>query len=185
MVATEEFLADPAELSTWIGRPADDLKLLAALRAATRRFRGAAGHPVTLVTDETVTLDGTGRRTLLLPVWPVTAVSRVLLEGQELVEGTDFSWSETGILRRLGGLCWPDRLRCLQVTYSHGWTQVPEDIQEVVIDQARTMLALRPAVQAMQTGGQTITYGAQAAVGVTDQWAKAVARHKVRTSGDA
>lgn len=183
-VATDEFLADPVELSTWVGRPESDPKLLAALRAASRRFRGAVRHPVTHVADEVVTLDGDGRESLLLPVWPVTAVSRVVLDGQELVEGTDYSWSDTGVLRRLGGLCWPDRLRCVQVTYSHGWAEVPEDIQEVVIDQARIIFNIRPGVQTMQTGGQTIGYGAQAAVGVTEQWRQTVDRHKVR-SGDA
>lgn len=185
-VATDDYLAEPAELSTWTGRPQDDPKLLSALRAATRRFRGAVGHRVTLVAGDVVTLDGGGRASLLLPVWPTTAVTRVRVDGVELAPGTDFDWSEAGMLRRLGcGKRWSDRLRSVEATYSHGWAEVPEDIQEAVIDQARTILALRPAVQAMQTGGQTITYGAQAAVGVTDQWARAVARHKVRTSGDA
>ncbi|MEU9498247.1 mobile element protein [Streptomyces sp. NPDC048196] len=183
-MAAEEFLADPAELATWLGRDEDDPKLLAALRAATRRFRGAVGHPVTLVTDDVVTLDGNGRESLLLPVWPTVAVSEVLLDGVALVEGTDYAWSEAGMLRLLGGARWPDRLRCVQATYTHGWADNPEDVQEVVLDQARTIFTVRPGVQTMQTGGQTIGYGAQAAVGVTDQWARAVDRHKVRTGGD-
>jgi hypothetical protein len=183
-VAADEFLADPAELATWLGRDEDDPKLLAALRAASRRFRGAVGHLVTLVTDEVVTLDGNGRESLLLPVWPTVAVAGVLLDGQEVVDGTDFAWSDAGMLRRLGGERWPDRLRCVQVTYTHGWTDVPEDIQEAVIDQARTIFTVRPGLQTMQTGGQTLTFGATAATGVTDQWARAVDRHKVRTGGD-
>ncbi|MGW7247701.1 mobile element protein [Streptomyces decoyicus] len=184
-MAADDFLADPAELATWLGRDEDDPKLLAALRAATRRFRGAVGHAVTLVTDDVVTLDGNGRESLLLPVWPTIAVSEVLLDGEALAEGVDYAWSAAGMLRRLGCGRWPDRLRCVQVTYTHGWADSPEDVQEVVIDQARTMDAVRPGIQTMQTGGQTLTYGAQAAIGVTDQWARAVARHKVRTSGDA
>lgn len=184
-VAADDFLADPAELAAWLGRAEDDLKVLSALTAASRRFRGAVGHRVTLVTDDVVTLDGTGRESLLLPVWPTVSVTEVLLDGVALVEGTDYSWSQAGLLRRLGGERWPDRLRCVRVKYSHGWADVPEDIQEVVIDQARTMFTIRPGVQTMQTGGQTVTYGAQAAIGVTDQWARAVDRHKVRTSGDA
>lgn len=184
MPADPEFLADPEELAIWLGRPADDPKLLAALRAATRRFRGAAGHPITLVVDEVRTLDGNGRESILLPVWPTTSVTQVLLDGEELAEHTGYSWSEAGILRRMGGDHWPDRLRCLQVTYSHGWAEVPQDVAEAVIDQARTMDTVRPGVQAMTTGGQSVTFGAQAAIGVTDQWARAVARHKVRTGSD-
>ncbi|MFE7899176.1 mobile element protein [Streptomyces sp. NPDC057424] len=169
----------------WLGKPPNDPKLLAALRAATRRFRGAVGHDVDLVVDDEVTLDGNGRESLLLPVWPTTAVTSVALDGETLVEGTDYSWSEAGLLRRLGGRCWPDRLRCLDVKYSHGWNPIPEDVQEVVIDQARTMYNVVPGVQSRAVGGQSVAFGVTAAVGVSDQWSKAVARHKVRTGSDA
>jgi hypothetical protein len=182
-----DLLADPNELAVLLGRPADDPLLLARLRAATRRFRGAVGHPVTQVVDDTVVLDGNGRETLLLPVWPTTAVTSVVLDGCDLTEGTDYSWSDAGILRRLGRRVWPDRLRCLTVTYTHGWLwdDLPGDVQEVVLDQAQIMDAVRPGVQSQTVGGQSVTFGAAGAVGVTDQWSKAVARYKVRTSGDA
>jgi hypothetical protein len=184
-----EFLADPDELSVWLGKPPNDPKLLAALKAATRRFRGAVGHSVDLVANDEVTLDGNGRESLLLPVWPTTAVASVELDGEALVEGTDYAWSEAGMLRRLGCLYWPDRLRCLDVVYSHGWgptlDDIPADVQEAVIDQARTMFTVVPGVQSRAVGGQSVTFGATAAVGVSDQWSKAVARHKVRTGSDA
>ncbi|WP_331445862.1 mobile element protein [Streptomyces xanthochromogenes] len=182
-MTTPEFLAEPAELASWLGTAENDPKTLNALRAATRRFRGAVGHDVTLATD-TVVLDGNGREALLLPVWPATEVASVDLDGEALVDGTDYAWSEAGILRRLCRRCWPDSLRCLTVTYSHGWETVPGEIQEAVIDQARSMFYVRPGVQSMTTGAQSVSYGAQASVGVTDQWSQAVARHKVRTSGD-
>jgi hypothetical protein len=183
-----EFLADQAELAEWLDKPADDPKLLAALRAATRRFRGAVGHPMDLVSDDAVTLDGNGRESLLLPVWPVTAVTSVELDGELLIDGTDYSWSEAGMLRRLGYACWPDRLRCIDVVYSHGFgldlEGIPQDVQEAVIDQARTMFTVVPGVQSRAVGGQSVTFGATAAVGVSDQWSKAVARYKVRTGSD-
>lgn len=180
-----EFLADPDELAIWLGKPANDPKLLAALRAATRRFRGAVGHDVDLVPDDHVTLDGNGRESLLLPVWPTTAVASVALDDELLVEGTDYQWSDMGALRRLGCRRWPDSLRCLAVVYSHGWNPIPEDIQEAVIDQARTMFTVPAGVQSRAVGGQSVTFGATAAVGVSSQWSAAVARHKIRTSGDA
>lgn len=184
-MATDEFLADPDELAQILGRPADDPRLLFALRAASRRFRGAVRHPVTLVEDDAIKLDGNGREAILLPVWPTTVVTSVHLDGALLADGTDYEWSHDGILRRLGCHMWPNRLRCLAVVYSHGWAEVPEDIAEVVLDQARIIDAVKPGVQSKAVGGQSVTFGAQAAIGVTDQWAKAVARHKVRTSGDA
>lgn len=175
-----EFLADPEELAVWLGVPASDPKLLAALTAATRRFRGAVGHEVDLVAADAVTLDGNGRESLLLPVWPTTSVSSVVLDGVTLVEGTDYSWSEAGVLRRLGCLVWPDRLRCLEVVYGHGWQPIPDDIQEAVIDQARTMRTFMPGLKSKAVGGQSATFSS----GVSEAWTTAVIRHKVRTSGD-
>lgn len=177
-------LADATELAVWLGKPPDDPKLMAALTAASRRFRGAVGHDVDLVEGDVVTLDGNGRESLLLPVWPTAAVASVVLDGVTLVEGTDYAWSDAGLLRRLGCQFWPDRLRCLVVTYSHGWTVVPEDIQEAVIDQARTMFSVPAGVQSKAVGGQSVTFGATAAVGVSSQWSAAVNRHKVRTGSD-
>ena len=182
-MATDDYLAEPAELAVWLGKPPDDPRLLAALQAATRRFRGAVRHRVTLVENDEVILDGNGREALLLPVWPTTAVTSVYLDDVLLVEGTDYAWSDSGELRRLG-CTWPNRLRCLRVIYSHGWDPVPEEIAEVVIDQARTIYTIVPGVQSKAVGGQSTTFGAQAAIGVTDQWMQAVDRHKVRTSGD-
>ncbi|MFJ3794938.1 mobile element protein [Streptomyces sp. NPDC090088] len=187
-MAADEFLADPAELAVKLGRSEDDPKLLYALRAASRRFRGQVGHQVTLVTDDEETLDGNGRESVLLPVWPVTAVSAVVLSGTTLLEGTDYEWSEAGILRRLGCLHWPDRLRCLRVVYSHGWDgldEVPGDIQEVVLERAEAGVNIPVGVQSQTVGGQSVTFGAQAATGSTEAWVKAVEKYKVRTSGDA
>ncbi|WP_330339411.1 mobile element protein [Streptomyces sp. NBC_00557] len=188
MVAADDYLADPTELAAKVGRAPDDPQLLFALRQATRRFRGQVGHRVTLVTDDTVTLDGNGRQSLLLPVWPTVAVTQVVLDGTALTEGSDYSWSEAGMLRRLGCLRWPDRLRCLQVVYTHGWdglTNVPEDIQEAVLERAEAVLTIPVGVQSKAVGGQSVTFGAQAASGATEAWVSAVNRYKVRTGGEA
>lgn len=185
-MAAEQFLADPVELAVELGRAEDDPKLIAKLRAATRRFRGQVGHRVHLVEDDVVMLDGNGRQSILLPVWPTRSVAEVLLDGQELTEGTDYSWSEAGILRRLGCWHWPDKLRCLQVTYTHGWPddEIPEDIQEAVGERTQAAFNIPVGVQSKAVGGQSVTFGAQAASGATEAWLLAVGRHKVRTSGD-
>jgi len=46
------------------------------------------------------------------------------------------------------------------------------------------MFTVVPGVQSRAVGGQSVTFGATAAVGVSDQWSKAVARYKVRTGSD-
>ncbi|MDX2694954.1 mobile element protein [Streptomyces ipomoeae] len=180
----EEFLADPAEIAVNLGRSEDDPKLLSRLRSASARFRGQVGHSVYPVTTETVTLNGNGRESLLLPVWPTVAVATVVLEGVTLVEGTDYQWSEEGILRRLGCKVWPAKLRCLQVTYSHGWATRPADVAEVVGERTEAAFTIPVGVQSQAVGGQSVTFGAQAASGSTEAWVKTVDRHKVRASGD-
>lgn len=179
-----DYLAEPSELAAWLPVGEDDPKLLAALLAASRRFRGRVGHPITAVADDEVTLDGNGRTSLLLPAAPVTAVSEVLLDGEPLVEGEDYAWSGDGFLRRLGGCVWPDRLRCIQLTYDHGYATVPEDIAEVVIDQARAMFRVQPGVQSIQAGGESVTFGAQSAVGVTAQWSAVVDKYRLGPGGE-
>lgn len=182
-VATTEYLADPHDLATWLGVPADDAKLLQALAAASSRFRGAVRHHVSLVDGETITLDGNGRGSVLLPAAPVTAVEAVELDGQALTYRTDYEWSSDGFLRRVDG-CWPNRLRCLTIVYSHGFDPIPEDVAEVVSDQARAGYTVRPGLTAMTVGGQSLSFGAQASIGVTAQWSAAVEKYRLNR-GDA
>ena len=181
MVVTDP-LADPAELAVWLGVPETDQKLITALNAASRRFRGAVRHPVSFVAGDSLTLDGTGTESLLLPAAPVVAVDSVSLDGEALTLDTDYSWSSDGFLRRLAGY-WPDRLRCIEVVYSHGWNPVPDDIQEVVIDQAQAIYAVQPGVQQKTVGSQSVTFGVQAAAGVTSQWAAMVDKYRLN-AGD-
>jgi hypothetical protein len=182
-VATTDYLADPADLAVWLGVPADDAKLLQALGAASSRFRGAVRHHVSFVAGDTVTLDGNGKESLLLPAAPVTAVTSVRLDGEVLIYDTDYRWSQDGFLRRVGR-CWPDKLRCVEVVYSHGYQQIPEDIAEVVIDQARAQYTVRPGLTSMTVGGQQVGFGAQASVGVTAQWTTMVEKYRIN-HGDA
>lgn len=182
-MATTDYLADPADLAAWMGVPATDPKLVRALAAASSRFRGAVRHHVSAVVDDETVLDGNGRSALLLPATPVTAVKELLLDGVALVDGDDFEWSSAdGRLRRLCGV-WPDRLRCLRIVWDHGFTVVPEDIAEVVIDQARAQYAVLPGVQTRQVGGQSVTFGATASTGVTTQWTTVVERYRLN-AGD-
>lgn len=178
-VATTDYLADPADLAIWLGVPDTEPKLLQALGAASSRFRGQVRHHVSLVTGDVLTLDGHGARSVLLPAEPVTAVTSLLLDGEALVDGTDFEWSEDGYLRRLGCGLWPNKLRCIRITYSHGYAEIPEDIAEAVIDQARSQYIVRPGVATMQVGGQQVGFGAQASIGVTAQWSAAVEKYRL------
>ncbi|MFD7319231.1 mobile element protein [Streptomyces sp. NPDC059883] len=181
MAAAEPYLADPAELAVFLKIPSTDVRLLAALRAATRRFRGAVRHPVSLVENDTVFLDGSGRPVLHLPAAPLVQLRQVLVDGQAL----------TGVKakRRSGvllhpGQCWPDWAE-ITVVYDHGHDPVPEEVAEAVIDQARAIYRLDPAIQQVTTGTESVSFAATAAVGITSQWSAAVEAHRLNRGDDA
>ncbi|MET7429635.1 mobile element protein [Streptomyces flaveolus] len=182
-MATTDYLANPEDLAVWLGVPDNDAKLLQALGAASSRFRGAVRHHVSFIENDTTVLDGNGQESLLLPATPVTTVTSVKLDGTALTENADYAWSANGYLRRLQG-SWPDRLRCIEIVWSHGYVQIPEDICEVVIDQARAQYAVRPGLTSMTVGGQSVAFGAQASIGVTEQWRAMVEKYRLN-SGDS
>lgn len=172
-------LAWPEELAEWLPVGPDDTKLLAALKAASRRFTGAVRHPVRLVTDDTLILSGNGTTRLLLPAAPIVTITSVLIDDEEV---TDYKvMRREGILRRDCG--WPDWSE-ITVTWDHGSDPVPDDVQEAVIDQARSIYRVQPGVQTIQAGGESITYGSTAATGVTSQWTAAVQAHQLNRGDD-
>ncbi|WP_338683942.1 mobile element protein [Streptomyces acidiscabies] len=182
-MATTDYLADPDDLAVWLGVPADDPKLLQALGSASSRFRSAVRHHVSYVAGDTTVLDGNGKESILLKAAPVTEVTSVKLDGATLAYRSDYEWSEDGFLRRVG--CrWPDRLRCIEIVWSHGFQTIPDDIDEVIIDQARTQYTVRPGLTSMTVGGQSVGFGAQASIGVTQQWKTAVEKYRLNR-GDA
>jgi hypothetical protein len=175
----EQALASIDDLSARTGRPTADLVLQERLRAASRRFRSAVGHPVHFVEDDVAHLDGRGTRSLPLPAVPVHSVSAVSIDGTPLAAG---SWSvarASGILRRRNGV-WPLEAE-VTVTYSHGYTRdaIPLDIQEAVLQQAETMINTVAGVQSRTVLGDSIAFGTAATVGVTEDWSRAVRNHAI------
>jgi hypothetical protein len=164
-------LAEAADLATRTGLASTDLQLLLALRRASDRFRGAVGHPVTEVT-ETVTVNGDGSSVLLLPAAAVSVVTEVKVLGTVV---TDWEISVDGRLRRTGGV-WPNTYGGVSVTYTHGYTPVPADIQDAVLEAAEADLSAQPGVQSMAVGGESVTYHR---AGATQSWVAAVERYRI------
>jgi hypothetical protein len=77
-----------------------------------------------------------------------------------------------GILRRHSR--WPDGLGNISVVYSHGYPIIPGGIRDAVLEAAELLLAVPAGVQSESSDGQSITWGAQAATGVTKRWSEAV-----------
>lgn len=169
-------LASVDDLATLTESSPSSSKLLLSLKRASSRFRGAVGHPVSLITDDTVLLDGDGSQSLLLPAAPVVGTPSVKIDG---VLVTNYRTSAArGALRRQEG--WPDDLGGIEVTYSHGFASIPGDIQDAVLEQAELQYKVLTGVQQASLGAQSVTFGVQASVGVTQRWAECVARYQLK-----
>lgn len=95
---------------------------LKAAHGVVRRF---CGWHVAPVIDETLTLDGSGGRDILLPSLRVVQLASVMNDGVDVTEQVDTS--HAGILRLTSG-CWTKRLGRVTVTLTHGYEldEVPE-----------------------------------------------------------
>jgi hypothetical protein len=150
-------LATQADLEAALQRTLDPAQAAMALRRASARVRKYTRQDITLVENETVTLPGNGRvlrlpqRPLVLDdAHPLTVVELFGITNQEYtaLEGRDFTRIGTELTRgeawwaptRLMGFPWlrPQGVwaQRVQVTYSHGYAEIPDDIVDVVLDLA-------------------------------------------------
>lgn len=150
-------LAMQADLEAALQRTLDPAQAAMALRRASARVRKHCRQEFTLVENETVTLPGNGR-VLRLPQRPIvvdgthpltvtelfglTDVEYEALEGRDYTRiGTELTrgeawWAPTRLMgwpwMRPQGI-WAQRVR---VTYSHGYSEIPDDVVDVVLDLA-------------------------------------------------
>ena len=170
-----DYLADIDTLADKLGRSRDDPLVIDALTRASGRFRDAVGHHVSLVVEDGLRLDGTGRRNLRLPLAYVQDVHAVTCDG----EPVEVEWSRDGILRRRDGRVWPDRYGAVEVVVTHGLDPVPDGIQAVVLDQAEAIYTVKRGLSSYQVGGVSQSFAAVESVGVTEQWSQAVERWQI------
>lgn len=129
------------------------------------------------VVDDLVRRNGTGTDTLFLPAIPAQ-VSEVKIDGV-LLAATAYQVDETaGIIRRTDGW-FPDGLGNVTVKYSHGWVEIPGDIQDAVLEHAATVALVQAHLQQNSAGSTQESYGAAALVGTTAKWTATVDRYKL------
>ena len=194
-------LANPAELSKLVGRPANDSGLLAALAEASRRFRLAVRHPVTLVTGEVLEVDGKGSTQFRLArPFPIVSIASITIDG-DLVQPDRYRVNKrNGIVTSRSG-CWPRPPAALEVTYTHGYATsipdgtggwpadgpligLPETIQSVVLEMAQIVMNTQPGLTGKTVLGDSVTFGSSA-VGATQAWSDAVAAFAERTGDES
>ncbi|MFJ2162570.1 hypothetical protein [Streptomyces sp. NPDC087856] len=149
-----------------------------------------AGQSLELSTD-TVTLDGTGTRKLVLPRWPVTAVASVTVlhdttDDEVLAEGADhdFTWSASGRLTRRCA-CWPEGDRNIEVVYSAGLAQIPKSLMRVALRLCVAPWSNPNSLSAESLGDLSRTYNTATDIGMelSNSDRKLVGAYSARTQG--
>lgn len=126
------------------------------LSAANNAVRRECGWHVAPSVTETLTLDGSGGRVLLLPSGRVTAVASVVADGADVTAGV--GWSASGVLELTNGRRFSRRFRSVVVTLTHGYEldDVP-DVAALIIKLARRAQDSGTVV-AQSTLGSSVSY---------------------------
>jgi hypothetical protein len=129
---------------------------------ASEAVRGHTGQMVTLVTDDAISLPGSGLRSIQLPQIPVVNITSVSIGGTLLTITDDWVHGGSGILyRRPVDSVWVVGDGNVAVVYSHGYPEddVPADIRGVVLAAAARAWANPTSLQSEGTATYQASYG--------------------------
>jgi hypothetical protein len=175
-------LASQDDLEAALERTISPATAALALRRASARVRKYCRQELTFHSADTITVPG-GGRLLRLPQMPVVVDADNPLTVTELfgitnveftcLEGRDFTrlgseltradafWAQTRLMGfpwyRPQGI-WADRVR---ITYSHGYTAVPDDLLDVVLDLATMSVTNPQALRAETIDDYSRTFAAE------------------------
>jgi hypothetical protein len=125
--------ATPAELASHLQVASVDTAtanlLLNEASSAIRTYCGWSISSEDVVDEE---FDGTGTRNLWIETLRLTLVASLVENGLPLTEGVDYDWTRYGKLVRNG--CWPRTARSVVISYTHGYTTVPDVVKGVCLD---------------------------------------------------
>lgn len=176
-------LADPNDLANVL--PAgtiaggEDPRAVQAVRRASNRFRAAARHPVHRVTGDQMTFDGPGGHVLRLPVLRPT-VHRITDQSRDITAHVRVS--PQGYLQSTGP-AFSTGYGAIVVELDHGFEDVPEEIEDAVLDAAARALAIPVGVKDLALDGASVSFGSDQ--GTSQDWADAVTRYGIGTGDRA
>lgn len=144
-----------------------------AIEEATEVIKNWCQQEIEQVSEE-LTIDCAGGAKIFLPELPVTAVTKVVADDVELTASVDYKLGQHGILYRVNGY-WPDGIQNVEITYTHGYATIPEDIVGVCARSAARVYqaGLRAKEQggvmgiaSLTLGDYSVSYGAEGGGGV-------------------
>jgi len=165
-------LADIDALYTFLGVTTGGDDFDQALELSSGKIRSEAKQTISAVVDDVVTLRGTWDDTLYVPEIPVTGVSVVKINGVTITESL-YTWTPDGAIETgragLPVLNWPEGIfgwsghkSIVEITYSHGYDPVPDEIIGLCLELAARKLGTAPggAIQSETIGAYSVRYGA-------------------------
>lgn len=145
------------------------------LTLASGLIQGEARQTIARVTDDVLAIRGLTEGKILLPERPVISVSAVsladdlvnaddyYLDGDELVRG-GIGWSAWLDRYDFGGGRWGSSSSPLVVTYTHGYSTIPDAIKSVCVESTVRAYVNPGSVEQEAYGSERTSYGA---VGLT------------------
>ena len=125
-------LCAPEDLASLLDMDLDAYKTIMLVEAGTAVVQATAGRPpqrIVEVEDDEVTLMGTTAAWLHLPQRPVTVVTTVVLDDEELTVGTDYKVFGSRLWRACGwATCWTEPSTVV-VTNTHGYPEGDQGLQ--------------------------------------------------------
>lgn len=126
------------------------------LNAANRAIRAYCGWHVAPVIPETLTLDGSGGKTLLLPSLRVVELTSVLSDGVDVTSSVQVS-KRAGMIEIDGA--WSRRLGGIEVTLEHGYEldEVP-DVATLILNVAKRAGSGQSLIASQSANGASVSY---------------------------
>lgn len=144
--------ADVTDLDDY--RSGDDATLVRQAQGTVRRYCG--WHIAPEVT-ETLTLNGSGSRSLWLPSLYVTDIGSITDCGTT-VDADDYDWSANGYVQRRTG-CWTFRARQIVVDLTHGYEEIPDELIGVAVSLAARRASSPAGYKRETTGPFSVEHG--------------------------
>jgi hypothetical protein len=184
-----------------IGFPTDEAEAQAdlTLNLVSDAIRSYTHQDIDLVEDDKVELEGNWTSALEMPQRPVTGVKSVKVNTYALAD-TFWYWDGRNSIRRgplppsgavvINAESWPwpwtqghwgGPVTTVEVVYSHGYAEIPEDVRLVCLTAAREELSTAVGVTAEHIGTYSVSYDTQATGVLLSAEAKSVLAKYRRT----
>ena len=166
------------DVSTFLGKDIlpDNQQVIQAIAESTAAIQNYCNQKIEYVENDTVLFDGTGTKKMFLPELPVTQIVSVKVNGV-LIDPSGYALAENGVLWRFYDV-WPVGARNVEITYSHGYPTIPDDLKGVCYRSAARLYQaqLKALHQDFVAGLQTVTVG---------DWSEAYESGQSSSSGES